>query len=209
MAAALSAQSGLRPRVVVTWLLLIGLIGAIAWIKYQDRAAAPVVDDAAQAKNARMLLPMSINEVGALEIFYAGTLHRFERDKAGFWFYHAHGAAKAADATHAHQTDSAQATLIGTAFSGLSRTHMEREFPLGNEAEYGLNAPEMFVLLYGLDTAQLLEKITVGTLAPDGLSRYVSSNLYAKVVSIANYQIENLQNLLKSVGAIPVKAKNK
>lgn len=201
VASTMSAASGMRPRVVVIWLLLLGLIGGIAFIKYQDRADTPVVDDATQAKNARMLLPMSINDVGALEIFHAGVLHRFERDKSGTWFYHAHGAAKTDDAVHAHQTDSAQAHLIGTTFSGLSRTHMEREFPRGNEAEYGLTTPEMFVLLYGNNTAQLLDKFTVGTLAPDGLSRYIASNNYPKIVTIANYQIDNLLNLLKAVGA--------
>jgi hypothetical protein len=195
----MSAATGVRPRVVIIWLLLLGLIGAIAYIKYLDRVAVPMASDETQAKSARMLLPMSINDVAALEIFHAGVLHRFERDKAGQWFYHVHGAAKTNDASHAHQTDSAQATLIGTAFSGFSRTHMEREFPRGNEAEYGLTTPEMFVLLYGKNTAQLLDKFTVGSLAPDGLSRYIASNNYPKVLTIANYQIENLLNLVKSI----------
>ena len=61
----------------------------------------------------------------------------------------------------------------------------------------------MFVLIYAKDTAQLLDKFTVGTLAPDGVSRYVASNNYPKIVTIANYQIENLMNLLKAVGATP------
>ena len=37
--------------------------------------------------------------------------------------------------------------------------------------------------------------------APDGLSRYIASNNYPKIVTIANYQIDNLLNLLKAVGA--------
>ena len=199
----MSAAAGVRPRVVVIWLLLLALLGAILFIQYKDRTTSSN-DDA--PVNPRMLLPMAIDELGALEIFYAGTLHRFERDAAGVWFYHAHGAANPNDAVHTHQTDSTQAETIKTALRGLSRTHMEREFPRGNDAEYGLTAPEMFVLLYAKNTAHLLDKFTVGTLAPDGLSRYVLSNNYPKVVTIANYQIENLLNLLKAVGATPTAA---
>jgi Domain of unknown function (DUF4340) len=200
----MSTASGIRPRVIVIWLLLLALIGAIGFIQYRDRAAQ--TSDEPAPVNSRMLLPMSMDELGALEIFYAGALHRFERDQSGTWFYHAHGAAKSNDPAHAHQTDAAQAQTIAAAFKGLSRTHMEREFPRGNEAEYGLTAPEMFVLLYGKNTAQLLDKFTVGSLAPDNLSRYVLSNNYPKVVTIANYQIENLLNLLKAVGATPTAA---
>lgn len=197
----MSAAPDVRPRVLIIWLLLLALIGAIAYIQYKDRAVTTSGDNT--RANERMLLPISIDELGALEIFYAGTLHRFERDAAGAWFYHAHGVAKSDDAAHAHQTDPRQAEVIYKALRGLSRTHMEREFARGNDAEYGLTAPEMFVLLYGKNTAQLLDKFTIGSLAPDGLSRYVLSNNYPKVVTIANYQIDNLLNLLKAVGAAP------
>lgn len=197
----MSVATSLRPRVVVIWVLLLALIGGIVFVQYKDRTATR--PDEAVLANARMLLPLSINELGAFEIFYAGSLHRFERDQAGAWFYHAHGAAKPGDASHGHQTDTNQAEAINMALRGLSRAHMEREFPRGNDAEYGLNAPEMFVLLYGKDTAKLLDKFTIGTLAPDNLSRYVLSNNYPKVVTIANYQIDNLLNLLKIVGATP------
>ena len=202
VAPTMSVARGMRPRVVIIWLVLLALLGAIAFDQYKERSAT---DDsvATPQTNARMLLPMSIDELGAFEIFYAGTLHRFERDAARAWFYHAHGAAKTNDATHAHQTDSPQAKTIDTALRGLSRTHMEREFPPGNEGEYGLTAPQMFVLLYAKNTARLLDKFTVGSLAPDGLSRYVASNNYPKVITIANYQIDNLLNLLKAVGATP------
>jgi Domain of unknown function (DUF4340) len=196
-----SAMRGVRARVVVVWLLLLALIAAIVFVQFKDRAAT-VSGDAAPAPT-RMLLPMSMDDVGALEIFHAGTLHRFERDASGAWFHHTHGAAKPDDPAHAHQIDATQANTIARAFGGLSRTQREREFPAGNDAEYGLTAPEMFVLLYGKNTAQLVDKLTVGSLAPDGLSRYVLSNNYPKVVSIANYQIENLQNLLKAVGTTP------
>ncbi len=194
----MSMATGVRPRVVIIWLLLLTLIGGIVFIQYKDRTATTSGDNA--LADTRMLLPMPIDDLGALEIFYAGSLHRFERDASGAWFYHSHGAAKPDDPAHAHQTDSAQAETIKTAFRGLSRTHMEREFSRGNDAEYGLTAPEMLVLLYGKNTSQLLDKFTVGSLAPDGLSRYVLSNNHSKVITIANYQIDNLLNLLKAVG---------
>ncbi len=203
VAPTMSTRSGLRARVIVIWLLLLALVGAIVFVQYKERAferkAPPEV-------NARMLLPMATSDLGAMEIFYGGTLHRFERDAVGAWFYHAHGAPKANDASHAHQTDSTQAETIKLALRGLGRAHMEREFPRGNDAEYGLTAPEMFVLIYGKNTAQLLDKFTVGTLAPDGLSRYIATNNYPKVITIANYQIDNLLSLLKAVGATPTSA---
>jgi hypothetical protein len=201
MVAPAMSAAGIHPRVVLVWLLLLALVATIVFIQYKDRAA-PTIDDVAPV-NSKMLLPMSMDEVGALEIFHGGKLHRFERDPSGNWFFHAHGAAKADDAAHGHQTDAVQAKTIETALRGFSRTQMEREFPRSNEAEYGLTAPEMFVLIYGKNTAQLLDKFTVGTIAPDGLSRYIAIDSSAKVVTIANYQIENLQNLLLAVGATP------
>ena len=199
VAPTVSAANGVRQRVIIIWLLLFALVATILFVQYKERAFE---SKPPPTENERLLLPMSSSDLGAMEIFYGGTLHRFERDAAGSWFYHAHGAAKANDASHAHQTDSAQAETIKLALRGLGRTRMERDFPRENEAEYGLTTPEMFVLIYGKkDTAQLLDKFTVGALAPDGLSRYVSSNNYPKVVTIANYQIENLQNLLRAVAA--------
>lgn len=197
----MSAASVMRPRVVIIWVLLLALVAAIVFIQYKDRTA-PTVIEVAPAES-KMLLPMSMDDVGALEIFHVGRLHRFERDSSGNWFYHAHGAAKADDAAHGHQTDTTQSNTIATALRGFGRTQMEREFPRSNEVEYGLIAPEMFVLVYGKNTAQLLDKFTVGLIAPDGLSRYIATNTYPRVVTIANYQIENLQNLLQAVGAIP------
>ncbi len=201
-------MSAARSRVWLIWAILALLVGVIVTLQLRGHSAAPEVHET-HDDSPRMLFPMSMeSEVWVLEIFEKGTLHRFERDAKALWFYHAHGAPKANDATHAHQTDPKLAATIATALEGLGRTHREREFEKSNSAEYGLNEPEMFVLLYAKDTAQLLDKITVGSMAPDGLGRYVSSNNYPKVVSIANYQIENLQNLLKSVGAVAQPAKN-
>lgn len=197
----MSAAVGIRPRVIVIWLLLLALISGILFVQYQDRTAVPEVEDSRVTD--RMLLSMPIEDVGALEIFYAGKLHRFERDATGAWFFHAHGAAKVDDPAHAHQINAAQRTAIEAAFTGFGRTRREREFARGNQADYGLTTPEMLVLLYGKNTAQLLDKFTVGSLAPDGVSRYVDSNNYPKMISIANYQIDNLLNLLKAVGATP------
>ena len=197
----MSAAAGVRPRVVVIWLLLLALVSAILFVQYKDRTAVVEVEDTRVTD--RLLLSMPMDDIGALEIFYTGKLHRFERDTAGAWFFHAHGAAKTDDPAHAHQTNAAQRAAIETALTGFSRTRREREFARGNEADYGLTAPEMLVLVYGKNTAQLLAKFTVGSLAPDGVSRYIDSNNYPKMISIANYQIDNLLTLLKTVGATP------
>jgi hypothetical protein len=197
-----------RSRLWFIWAILALLIGFIVFLQVRGHNPAPEKHDDHQDDAPRMLFPMSMDEVWALEIFDKGVLHRFERDAQGQWFFHAHGAPKPDDPTHAHQTDLKLAQTIAAALEGLGRTRREREFEKSDGAKYGMNEPEMFVLLYAKDTAQLLDKITVGSMAPDGLSRYVSSNNYPKVVSIANYQIENLQNLLKSVGATAPPAKS-
>ena len=84
----------------------------------------------------RLLLPVPLSELGAIEIADAGRVHRFERDAAGAWFYHgAHGVAEGA---HTHDPDPARAERIARAFAALGRARAERDFPLGRDgATYG------------------------------------------------------------------------
>jgi hypothetical protein len=146
-----------------------------------------------------MLLPVAIAELAAIEIADAGTLHRFERDGSGAWFYH--GVHANAQASHAHQTDPAQAQAIDKAFAALGRTRMERQLKLDVQSgAYGLTSPQMIILVYGKGNAPPLAQYAVGDVAPDGLSRYVLRVGSASVVTIANYQITNLLDLIKAVG---------
>jgi hypothetical protein len=50
---------------------------------------------------------------------------------------------------------------------------------------------------------QPLARYAVGIVAPDGVSRYVLPVGSTYVVTIANYQIDNLLNLIQAVGEKP------
>ena len=59
----------------------------------------------------------------------------------------------------------------------------------------------MVILVYRKDDAQPVAQYAVGDVAPDGLSRYVLRVGSASVVTIANYQITNLLDLIQAVGS--------
>lgn len=148
---------------------------------------------------ARMLLPAPIDQLGAIEIGYAGTLHRFERDSTGAWFYH--GVHTGSEGAHAHAADASSAQRIESALAGFGRTRIEREFPIDTQSNpFGVTNPEMLILVYRPNELQPLAQYAVGDIAPDALSRYVLIVGSPAVVTIPNYQIENLLELIKAVG---------
>jgi hypothetical protein len=86
-----------RSRLLVVWALLIVLVGLIVVIEQRGQPRG------GGASDPRLLLPVSVEQLGAVEVIDAGTLHRFERDAAGAWFYHGvHGASESA---HRHSAD--------------------------------------------------------------------------------------------------------
>jgi hypothetical protein len=189
-----------RRRLLVVWLVLAVLAGTIAAIEYSDRGRPDesAGEHIAGAPGSRMLLPAPVEELSAIEVGHSGTLHRFERDASGAWFYH--GIHSGAEGTHGHQTDPAVAQRIETAFTGFGRTRMERSFALDLQAgDYGVTSPDMIVLVYHKGSAQPLAQYAVGDIAPDGLSRYVLRVGGSTVVTIANYQIDNLLALIEAV----------
>jgi len=197
---ALSSR-GIRPRLIVVWGLLALLVGAIVAVELHDRAAEPSAGSR-PARDARLLLPVSIDEVGAIEIAYNGAVHRFERDSAGAWFYHsAHAQPQAG---HVHQADPAMAGRIAKALAGFDRARIERQFPpeKGLEA-YGVAKPQMIVLVYRTNDPQPLAQYAVGDIAPDTLSRYVMIIGTPVISTIANYQIDNLTGLIQTVSGLP------
>jgi len=192
---------GIRRRVLMVWLLLAALVAGIGVLEFRKRSRLPesVAEHVAGAEGSRLLLPAAVADLGAIEIGHAGTLHRFERDGTGAWFYH--GIHASAQAAHAHQTDPAQAQAIDKAFGALGRTRMERQLKLDVQSgAYGLTSPQMIILVYGKGNAQPLAQYAVGDVAPDGLSRYVLPVGGAFVVTIADYQITNLLDLIQAVG---------
>jgi hypothetical protein len=129
-----------------------------------------------------------------------GTLHRFERDGAGKWFYH--GVHADAQAQHEHTVDPAAAERIDKAMTGFGRTRKERDFPLNVQAdEFGVTRPDIFIMTYLPKATQPLSRYAVGVVAPDKLSRYVLPVGSTTVFTIPDFQITNLLELIASFEA--------
>ena len=186
----------LRPRLIAVWVVLLVLAGVIVAVEMADREAERSASE--DESRDRMLLPVAVEQLGAIELAQAGTLHRFERDAAGNWFYH--GAHTGAAAAHEHRTDPAAATRIGQALAALGRARIERQFEADLRVnDYGMASPELLILAYRPKEPLPLAQYAVGDLAPDQFSRYVQAVGGSSVITIANYQIDNLLSLLQAV----------
>lgn len=190
-----------RRRLVAIWALLAVLVTAIVVVEHTDLVRAR---PGRSAVDPTLLLPVPVEELGALEVAEAGTLHRFERDGSGAWFYHgAHGA----DAgPHGHAVDPALAGRIEQAVRAFARTRIERRVG-GREGTtgdaYGVLTPRLLILAYRPRQSQPLAQYAVGDLAPDTVSRYVDVVGGFGVVTIPGYQVDNLLALVESVRARP------
>ena len=183
---------------MAVWLALLALVGAIAAIEYADRfdSAGKGANEARDGADAGLLLPVPVDQISALEVGHAGTLHRFERDSASAWFYH--GAHAGPEGVHQHQVDPAMAERIAAAFAAFGRTRIERRFPLDPQpAQYGVTTPGTVVLLYRANDPRPFAQYAIGDIAPDTFSRYVLRIGSAEVVAIPNYQVDNLLALIK------------
>ena len=186
-------------RLIAVWLLFVALAVAIVLIERQQRAR-PSAEEG--SRDERLLLPAEVAQLGAIEVMHKGTLHRFERDSAGAWFYH--GIHTGSEQQHGHNADPTVAEQIEKAFAGFGRTRMERQFPLSIQAdEFQVTRPQIFIMVYRPKEVQPLARYAVGIVAPDGVSRYVLPVGSTYVVTIANYQIDNLLNLIQAVGGNP------
>ncbi len=214
-------------RLIIVWVALAALVIGLRAFERDGHLFESAEEHAAHTgvpTGDRRLMPAAIAEIGIIEIAYGGALHRFERDAQGAWFYHAHATNVQAVADHTHVADAQVAQRIEKAFAGLEKARLEREFPNDPTADFGVAAPEMFVVVYGRRpdglpdaNAAPLMRYALGNLAPDNLSRYVlpsgrpgaadSTTGSAKIVTIANYQFDNLANLIKDMqSATPGKA---
>lgn len=188
---------GGRRKLIVVWLVLAALVATIVLINRHDRVE--IANAPAEARDHRMLLPVAIGEIGAIEIAHNGTVHRFERDATGAWFYH--GIHSGAEQQHAHNADPVTAARIEKSLTGFGRTSMERQFPLNvQNDEFGVTRPEIFIMVYRPKEVQPLARYAVGTVAPDKLSRYVLPVGSTHVVTIPEFHIENLLTLIRDMG---------
>ena len=193
-------NAGRRSRLIVVWLVFVVLVGAVILIERTDLMAPEDERQGQEAHEIRMLLPAPLAQLTAVEIGHAGTLHRFERDANGAWFYHTHNQGPEPAENHEHQADAAFTQRIDLALAAFGRTRIERDFVLGRDAEaYGIASPDMIVLVYGSESEQPLAQYTIGDVAPDTFSRYVQAAGHDEVVTIPNYQITNLLDLIATV----------
>jgi hypothetical protein len=186
-----------RPRrgLVVIWLVLALLVAGVIALEVSDRLTAKPSD----AGGPRLLVPVPVSELGAIEIADAGKLHRFERDGAGAWFYH--GVHSAAEAAHSHAADPEMATRIERVLAAFGRTRVERTFPLDKDGgAYGVNTPETLILLYRPNQSQPFVQYAVGATAPDTVSRYVMVVGTSTVITIPSYMVDHLLSLVRDSG---------
>jgi hypothetical protein len=157
---------------------------------------------AVASRGAGLLLPVSIAQVWAVEVVFAGKLTRFERDATGNWFRHV-GQHTHAAGSNAHVADPDQARVIDTAFRAFDVAAIEaRTGPAdaARLAQYGLALPTLIVLLYARDSSTPLARVEFGAMA-DGLDRYARIAPDGGVVTVAEFELRHLTELLRAVGA--------
>ena len=71
-------------KLVLIWVLL----GSFAAFIFITKKNAPIPQAVVEARDSRWLVPVAVEEIGAIEIILEGKSHRFERDKQGAWFFH-------------------------------------------------------------------------------------------------------------------------
>jgi hypothetical protein len=182
--------------------VLLVLVGVIVAVEFVDRSVerAETKYEAEGGDRSRMLVPVPLAQIGALEIARAGALNRFERDSAGTWFFH--GAHAPASGTHGHQADPAAAERIAKAVGGMARAKFERDFPFDPKVQdFGVLNPQTLVLLYRTGEVQPLVQYAVGDMAPDGVSRYVLKIGATRVDTLPEYHVQNLIGLVDAVAA--------
>jgi hypothetical protein len=165
--------------------------------RLQGQAESPVA-----SRGTSLLLPVSMAQVWAVEIVFAGKLTRFERDAAGSWFRHV-GQHDHTPGNNAHVADPAQARIIDTALRAFDtaavETHVGRSEP-ARLARYGLSLPTLIVLFYARDSSTALARLEFGG-AADSLDRYARLAPDGAVVTVAEFEVRRLTELLRAVGA--------
>lgn len=192
-------MSNRRRQLFAVWAVVALLFTVIA---VEETRRAQTVE-VSTTRSEKFLLPLPIEELGALEVLRKGALHRFERDETGAWLYHGQQDDPNA-ATHTHRADPIVASTIAQAITMFSRTQKEQPIPLQpGRDEYGVSRPDMLVMVYGRKGQDPIARFAVGTVSPDGYSRYVLPVGANEAVTIAEYQITNLVAMIDAVSQRP------
>jgi len=194
-------QSRSKKKLLSVWAILAALIIVIVTLKISDWQEEKASRENSLAAGERSLLPVLLKGINVVEIAYADALYRFERDQAGTWFFHAHGVSSVL-AEHGHVADAGEAEIIGTRLAGLDNARIERKLEDSkNQDQYGVTRPQLLLLVYGANPAKPMAQYAFGDTAPDKLSRYVLLVDSGDVVLVADYQAQNLIDLIKEITA--------
>jgi len=160
-------------------------------------------EPAAAGTGTSLLLPVSLAQVWAVEIVFAGKLTRFERDGTGNWFRHTGQHSHTANG-NVHVADPAQARLIAAALEAFDQTAIEKRIVRGADAaalaRFGLTLPPLIVMLYARDSSAPLARVELGADA-GSFDRYGRLAPNGDVVTVAEFEVKRLTELLKAVGA--------
>ena len=188
----------------VVWLILITLVTLITVINLET---AGDVSHAGHGGHDNVfesgaLLPVKLSDIYAVELVYQGDLFLIEKDEAGHWFYHAHGATNGVLESHEHRATPNENETISISLIGLENARVERRLKTKEKDAYGVTKPTLISLLYGQDKIRPLSQFAFGDLATDHLSRYIHLIGSDQVATIADYQYENLINLVEKIKTI-------
>jgi hypothetical protein len=165
--------------------------------RFRDQAAP-----GAASRGKDLLLPVSMAQVWAIEIVFAGKLTRFERDIDGNWFRHL-GQHSHASGNISHVADPEQARIIDAALRAFDASAVETRVAPADPsqlARYGLNLPSLILLVFSRDSSTPLARLEFGASA-DPLDRYARLAPDGAVVTVAEFEMRRLTELLRAVGA--------
>jgi hypothetical protein len=177
---------------------------AVEWRVVFDMASRlrGPAESAVVSRGTSLLLPVSMAQVWAIEIVFAGKLTRFERDIAGNWFKHMGQHAHTAG-NNVHVADPEQARIIETALRAFDAAAVETRIGPADPAQLarcGLTLPTLIVLFYSRDSSTALARLEFGALA-DSLDRYAHLAPDGPVLTVAEFEVRRLTELLRAVGA--------
>ncbi len=159
-------------------------------------------ESAEAARGASLLLPVSLDQAWAVEIVFAGNLTRLERDAGGNWFRHV-GQHSHAAGGNTHVADPVQARIIDTALRSLDAAAVETHVGPADPArleQCGLRFPTLILLLYARDSSTPVSRLEFGGMA-DRLDRFARLAGDGEIVTVAEFEVRRLTELLKAVGA--------
>jgi len=189
-----------RSKLIIIWITVLAL-AALIFVKERQLAKS---EEEPEGNRPKWLIPIALEEIGAIEVMRKGQLHRFERDDKGIWFYHGQqDVANAAE--HAHRADPLAANTIAQAVAMFSRTRKEQPIPLQpGKDEYGVSRPDILIMVYNPKKSEPVARFSVGIVSPNGYSRYVLAVGANEAVTIPEYQITNLMAMIDAVSKNPL-----